>query len=180
MPELIYKLNKTPDDVNTLLAQHKNLVYYMLTNMHQLHNQDAESAAWEALWDAVETFDVFAKSTFSTYACTLIRNTINNILRKQQLEKTHQSAVIELCEQNSLVYTMEQDDAELVAFVDRQFKNYIEHKQGTAKNILLVWYSLRFSVNVSNIATMCGCSPSYVTRVQNGFRAYISGKLREF
>jgi RNA polymerase sigma factor (sigma-70 family) len=180
MPELIYKLNKTPKDVNKLLAQHKNLVYYMLTNMCQLTNQDAESAAWEALWDSIETFDVFAKSAFSTYACTLIRNAINNVLRKQQLEHTHQSAVIELCEQNNLVYTIEQDDAALVAFIDKVFEQYINRKTGLAKNILLVWFGTRFSMNVSNIAVACGCSPSYVTRVQDGFRAYLSGRLKEF
>lgn len=180
MPELIYKLNKTPEDVDALLVQHKNLVYYMLTSMHQLSNQDAESAAWEALWDAIGTFDVYAKNTFSTYACTLIRNGINNVLRKQQLEYTHHCAVMQISKQNSLIYNQEPDDAELVAFVDREFKKFIGMKHGIAKNVLLAWYSTRFAANVTNIAIMCKCSPSYVTRVQSDFRAYISGKLKEF
>ena len=152
----------------------------MLTTMHQLSNQDAESAAWEALWDATETFDVFAKSMFSTYACALIRNAINNILRKQQLTYTHQSAVISMCEQNNLICEMEFDNAELSAFIDIALSEYLEKKSGLAKNIILVWYSTGFSINVSNIAIACGCSPSYVTRVQDGFRAYLSGRLKEF
>ena len=48
MSELIYKLNKTAADVDELLLQHKNLVYYRLAQMNQLTNQYAESAAWEA------------------------------------------------------------------------------------------------------------------------------------
>ena len=84
MSELIYKLNKTAADVDELLLQHKNLVYYRLAQMNQLANQDAESAAWEALWDSIMTFDVFGSTAFSTYACRCITNAINTVLRKQQ------------------------------------------------------------------------------------------------
>ena len=87
MSELIYKLNKTAADVDELLLQHKNLVYYRLAQMNQLTNQDAESAAWEALWDSIMTFDVFGSVAFSTYACRCITNAINTVLRKQQHDK---------------------------------------------------------------------------------------------
>ena len=53
---------KTKEDIEQLLYENKNLVYYMLTKTGQLLNQDAESAAWEGLWDAVNLFDIYAKT----------------------------------------------------------------------------------------------------------------------
>lgn len=35
MSELIYKLNKTEKDIDALLLQHKNLVYFMLSSSVQ-------------------------------------------------------------------------------------------------------------------------------------------------
>ena len=180
MENLLYKLNKTDDDIELLLAQHKNLVYHMLTTMGQLNNQEAESAAWDALWMSVGTFDVFSTNEFSTYACVLIRNSINDVLRKQQLEYTHKCSMLQLADNNSLIYDMSVDNAELVAFIDLHFSNYIKTKSGITKNILLAWYSSGFLLNVTNISKMCNCSVSYASRVQNVFRAFISGKLKEF
>ena len=57
--DLIYKPVKSKNDVNKLLQVHKNLVYWCLGKMNKLNDQECESAAWEALWDAINRFDVF-------------------------------------------------------------------------------------------------------------------------
>lgn len=178
MSELIYKRDKTAKDIDELLAKHKNLIYYMLSNMGQLTNQDAESVAWEALWDAVCTFDVYSNTAFCTYACTVIRNAVNNILRKQQLDNGHCCSMMQLAESENLVSVQELDNADLVSTIDKSFEQYIKNKSGVARNILLTWYGTSFSANVSNIARICSCSASYVTRTQDGFRAYMSGILK--
>ncbi len=178
--DLLYKVSKTDEDVSILLAQHKNLIYYMLTNMHQLSNNDAESAAWEALWDAIGTFDAFATTTFGTYACHLIRNAINGVVRKQLLEAGKQCNYMHLSERNNLVCFVETDNIGLTDFITKQFKIFIESRTGLARNVLLVWYGTSFSASVTGIAKACGCSPSYVTRVQTTFRAFLSGKLKDF
>ena len=178
MQQQIYKVDKARKDIDYLLQQNKNLVYYMLANMGQLTNQDAESAAWEALWDAVETFDVFSKVQFSSYACVVLRNAINNILRKQMSEGEHQRYVLD---QSSLLFSMVADNADHEpeqANVVSLFNTYIATKNGLVKNVMLYWYSNDFDTTACNIAEACSCTPSYVCRVQRDFRAYLSSKLK--
>jgi RNA polymerase sigma factor (sigma-70 family) len=179
MTNLIYKLDKSAEDVEALLAEHKKLIYYMLTSMKQLNNPDAESAAWEALWDAIGTFDVYSKTAFSTYACTLIRNAVNDVLRKQRIEHDAKLTAYRLLERDATSYSMEYS-TELTAFVDQCVTAFINSKSGISRNVLLAWYSSGFSATVTNIAAMCSCSASYVSRVQQDFRAYLSGRLKHF
>ena len=89
MADLIYKADKTAADIDTLLAQHKNLLYHMLTVMGRLNNPDAESAAWEGLWKAIVTFNVNSGNKFSTYACAVIRNAVNDAMRKSKIGRAH-------------------------------------------------------------------------------------------
>lgn len=178
MPELIYKLNKTENDIDALLQQHKNLVYFMLTSSGQLYNQDCESAAWEALWDAVCTFDVFSKTQFSTYACTLMRNAINNELRKQALRKKRECAMFEYGEQSNLCITFDTYDVENVNSIEEAFSEYLESTSGIVRNVLLVWNASGYEATCRDIASMCKTSPSYVSRIQSGFRAYLQRKIK--
>lgn len=178
MSDLIYKLDKTAEDIEELLREHKRLVYYMLTRTGQLQNPDAESAAWEALWDAINLFDVYADTAFSTFACTLIRNAINGVLRKQIPIAKRLCRYTDLAESLDTVYEVEQN--EYIAFVEKCFKEYIESKSGIIRNILLVWYGSSFTMSVTMIAEVCNTSPSYVSRVQKSLRAYLSGRLKGY
>lgn len=179
MTNLIYKLDKSTEDVETLLAEHKRLIYYMLTSMKQLSNPDAESAAWEALWDAIGTFDIYSNTAFSTYACTLIRNAVNDVLRKQQVEYNTKQAAHKFLENDSAYYSLELDTG-LTAYIERCIATYVNSKSTISRNVVLAWYSSGFSATVTNLATMCSCSASYVSRVQQDFRAYLSGRLKHF
>lgn len=183
MQDLLYKLDKTTEDVNELLKQNKNLVYDMLSKYGQLHNSEAESAAWEGLWDAINTFDVFATTAFSTYACTLIKHRIGDVLRKQNAHCRHYTQYFaDMDDARNTVIT----DISYTTLEDRQFINkfqelfelYISRKSGVTKSILAVWYSTGFNSSVTNLSAACGCSASFVCRVQCDFRAYLSSKLK--
>lgn len=178
MSDLIYKRDKTREDVEELLKQHKNLIYARLSTMRQLKNQDAESAAWEALWDAIETFDVYGATAFSTYAYRCITNAINNVLRKQQAQNNK----IEFCEldENNLLFTdTSYESAETMRLVHKAFDEYLLFIHGrVARDVLLLWYSGGFSMSATELAKHLNTSASYVTRVQDSFRAYLSGQLR--
>ncbi len=177
MDELLYKLNKSREDIEQLLAVHKNLVYHMLSETGQLMNPDAESAAWEALWDAINLFDVFSKTRFSTYACTVIKNAIYDVIRKQN------KLLAEIQLEDNYVYFFDLHETEYtdtVRLIETAFKSYISSKSGLTKDILLVWYGASFEISQREIAERCHCSISYVGRVQQGFRAYLSGKLKKF
>lgn len=175
--QLIYKRDKTKDDISQLLKQHKNLVYYMLSKTNQLNNQDAESAAWDALWKSIELYNVYSQVAFSTYACTVMRNAICDVIRKQQ-------RIISICDIDETQETgclhVEQNvcSSEGVCEIMQIFETYVSSKKGLNRNILLAWSSVRFENNVSNIAQICNTSTSYVSRVQCAFRAYLSRHLK--
>lgn len=177
MSDLLYKLDKSKEDIDELLIEHKGLVYFILSKLRQLDNPDAESAAWEALWDAINTFSVYSDTSFSTYACTVIRNAVFDVLRKQKTAANDEEELIERCKQ--VCFSVQDTDTELFTIVDKCFKDYIETKKGVSRDILLFWYGSLFSSSVSNIAVACNCAASYVCRVQDSFRAYLSGKLKQ-
>lgn len=179
MEDLLYKRDKTADDVATLLAEHKKLIYYMLGRMGQLQNQDAESAAWEALWDAIGLFDVYSKVAFSTYACTLIRNAVNGVLRKEQAKKRSMSVATDMSAMAGLEAVDNTEDTELLDKVYAIFDEYVSCKKGVSRSVLLAWYSTSFELNPASIARACNTTASYVGRVQCAFRAYLANKLKE-
>ena len=179
MSDLLYKADKTRQDVELLLAEHKNLVYYRLSQMGQLHNQDAESAAWEALWDAIETYSVYEKTAFSTYACTCITNAINCVLRHQKLEAEHYG----YCELDDKIpaaveISASADYLQLRVIVQETFDEHLAASRGLSRDILLFWRSVDFDENRTTIAKACGTSVSYVSRVIQGFKARLSGRLK--
>lgn len=172
--------SKTPEVVEALLQEHRRLVYYMLTQTYQLNNADAESAAWEALWRAIMTFDIYSESAFSTYACRIIKNAIGDVLRKQNTESKKAYAVALLTTDSMLTTAFEPENTEIIEFINKQFDEFVKTKTGAIRNVLLVWYSSGFSASAVNIAKVCNVSASYVCRVQTTFRAYLSGRLRTF
>lgn len=178
---LIYKPDKTNDDIDELLLQNKNLVYYMLNTMHLLSDADAESAAFEALWDAISCFDIYGKVPFGSYACKCIRNKVNDVLRERQAQKRSLYVAVELTDDMNLFYDDEVCSVDTFAKVEQLFDRYINHHitGGLARNILLVWHSSVFEMTPSQIAERCNTTPSYVCRVQCAFRAYLGSKLRE-
>lgn len=180
MSDLLYKTDKTRHDIEELLAEHKNLIYYRLTQMGQLHNQDAESAAWEALWDAIGTYSIYEKTAFSTYACTCITNAINSVLRKQ-LHEFEQFGYCELNE-NIPAVTKSMDEysnyEQLKKTVQEVFDEHLAASRGLARDILLFWRSVDFEENKTTIAKACNTSVSYVSRVIQGFKARLSGRLK--
>ena len=179
--DLLYKQDKTDSDIEQLLFKHKNLIYYMLTKMGQLTNQDAESAAWEALWDAINLFDIYSNVAFSTFACTVIRNKINDVLRKQLLINAKETVVLSVLKEddNNLAVMLPIDNIEEVQHIYALFDEYVYTKTGMIRNILLVWHSTSFECSAKHIADICKCSVSYVCRIQQLFRAYLSSRLRQ-
>lgn len=173
MSLLLYKPDKTPEDINELISAHKNLIYYVLSSCDQLNNQDCESAAWEALWDAVCTFDIYGHSAFSTYACTLIRNAVNDVLRKEAARHKHETTIDELHDGYTIDIYNETNR------VDTLFTDFVAMCNNVRRNVMLVWQASGYTAKGSVIANICHCAPSYVSRVQQDFRAFVSAGLKE-
>lgn len=177
MSDLLYKQNKTGADIDELLLQHKNLVYYKLAQMGQLNNPDAESAAWEALWDALMTFDIYSKTAFSTYACRCITNAVNSVLRKQQYEKSRVISFDDLSEANLLCTDGNFDSASTTQAIEQGVAIFVSMYHGLPRDIILRWQASGFEMSVTMLATACNTSTSYVSRVITLFRAILSSQM---
>lgn len=179
--DLIHKPIKTKSDINKLLEIHKNLVYWCLGKMNKLHDQDAESAAWEALWDAIATYDVYGSVAFSTYAVRVIKNRIGDVIRKQIKMSNNEFATHD---EIDIVDTMCRisDSFEAKERLDKVIKAvdmYIEMKTGIARNVLIVWRAANFDITNTMIAKICRTSTSRVSETLTGARAFIATKLRD-
>lgn len=179
--DLIYKPVKSKSDVNRLLQIHKNLIYWCLGKMGKLNDQECESAAWEALWDAVNRYDVFSKTAFSSFAVRVIRNRINDVLRKRKIQlenETDASDYFEAADNGSPIH-QQIEAADELKRVQLIFDEYLLQKSGTSKNVLLVWRAADFDIEPKFIAKICGTSTATVGKVLVSFRAYLATRLRD-
>lgn len=177
--DLLYKRDKTDEDVAKLLRMHKNLVYYCLAQTQQIYNHDAESAAFEALWDAINLFDVYATTAFSTFACKVIINRIYTVLRDA---KTHNKREILVENSAKFIDCYEQDseiqDKRYIRLCN-QIEQYISEQTDKIRAILIYWRARNYKATTVDIAQHCGVSASYVSRVQVSFRVAIQAMLKE-
>jgi len=178
---LIYKPLKTKEDVDKLLSIHKNLVYWMLGRMRRLDDADCESAAWEALWDAITRFDVFGNVSFSTFAVCVIRNRVNDVLRKRKLRlenETDFTEYFEAADRGTLI-PLQIEAVDELSRVQNILDEYIGMKTGVTRNVLLVWKAANFDISTKMLASICDTSSATVGKVLVSFRAYLATKMRD-
>lgn len=178
--DLIYKPVKSKNDVNKLLQVHKNLVYWCLGKMNKLNDQECESAAWEALWDAINRFDVFGTTAFSSFAVRVIKNRVNDVLRKRKIleNETDASDYFEAADNGSPIY-LQIEAVDELARVQKIFDEYLALKSGTSKNVLLVWRAANFDIEPKHIAKICSTTTATVGKVIVSFRAYLATRLMD-
>lgn len=181
MEDKLYLRDKTRDDVEELIDRNKGLIYHMLGLMRLRDDQDCESVSFEALWDAIETFDIYGAVPFSSYACKCIKNACNDVLRNRQALKRSLFVSVELTDNINVFYTDEVCTVDTFAKITVLFDTYLKkHVSGTlARNILLVWQASQFEKSPVEVANICGTTASYVGRVQCAFRAFIGNQLEE-
>lgn len=181
--DLLYKPRKTKQDINILLSVHKNLIYWCLSRYNKLYDADAESAAWEALWDAIATYNVYDTVAFSTYAVRVIKNRIGDVIRKQNQRRVFEIVPFDEDFDPVDASTSINSAYEAKELLDKATKlvdQYIDMKQDSiTKNILIVWRAANFDITKTMIATICRTSCSKVCEALNGVRAYVSGRLRD-
>ena len=179
--QLLYKPSKSKADTEKLLSIHKNLVYWCLHRANVAYDADCESAAWEALWDAINKFDVFSSTAFSSFAVRVITNRINDVLRKRKIQYAREAEVPEYYEAVDECSSPQQmiEAADELRRISAIIDDYINTRTGKTKNILIVWRASQFSCEHKAIATICNTSTSTVGKVLVGCRAYIAMRLRD-
>lgn len=180
-------------DINDKIAQHTGLVYKQLTAFNLLYDQDAESFAYEALYNAVITYDEKAGTAFSTYAVCCINNALRRHLRtlnkKRQLEvvsydapitsDTDSPAMLDVIPQ---LYTVE--DAllctESCEFIRKAVVEEYEKLSEKHKVVVRLFLTSSMGMNQQTIAKSAGVTQATVSKIISAFRHKVKQRLEEY
>lgn len=177
-----------------LIKKHSGLVYSQLHKFKLAQDPEAESIAYEALYNAILNFDDSKGTKLSTVATVYIYNALGSYVRTLNAKRQ-----IQTVSYNSIAYT---DDSEEHEFLDllpsghsvegcyihkeecrlamQAFNNQYDRLTNEKhKLILAAWKESEFSATTKDIAKDVGVSQSYVSQVINMFKFSLRKELEE-
>ena len=175
-------------DIDRLIESNLGLVYAQLNKFNLLHDHEAESYAYEALYNATVSYTINKKTAFSTYATVCIYNALCNYLRqinrKRKLELISYNAVIdeEATQTTEFLDTLKVDNSVETLYLRKEHNKELwrilndelnSMKESTKKSILLKWIESNCIISRTNLALLFGVSQPYVTSVIKNFQATI-------
>lgn len=181
--------------VDTLIRTHSGLVYSQLHKFNLIQDPDAESLAYEALYNAVINYDSTKGNKLSTVATVYIYNALGSYLRalnaKRQLHVISYNSIAYIDDKNEehefvdmlpsdidiegdYIHSEECSTA-LAAFNE----SYDKLTNERHKEILAAWRASGFEGQTKDIAAQVGVSQSYVSQVINNFKFSLRKKLED-
>lgn len=173
-------------ELDKLIHKHSSLVYKQLHKFFLTDDPEAESIAFEALYNAIENYDASTGNSMSTVATVYIYNALGSYVRW-----LNRKSKLEVVSYNNVAYSDESDvqhefvdmlcsnstpetsyiEKECLSEVYEAF-DYILNKIGSAsqKEIILEWKKSDFSIKSTDIAVKLGVSQSYVSQTISKFR----------
>lgn len=181
----IYAPQKTADDVNAIIIANKNLVYYVLHKTGHAYDATYESAAYEGLWSAVETFNVYGETAFVTYAYTCILNAVYNEGRKQKRIKQNEQQLDEDFTYLSPGDYYRSDAAIQLEAVQaaEKLRGYIQRyiqqmkKSTIAYSAVQLWYASGCELSTTELAERLSVATPTISKALATCRAYISTQI---
>ena len=183
------------DDINTKIASNVGLIFKQLKKFNLAKDPEAESIGYEALYNAILTYDQSKNVQFSTYASVCIYNALGSYVRTQNKQRQ-----LEIISYNNIAYSEDGTDHEFVDFlstpsdVEQDFmrkelhrivreefqKQYDMLTNEKHKVILTLWHNSDFEASMVSIAKQAGVSQPYVSQVINSFKFNLRKKLEEY
>lgn len=177
--------------MNTLIQTHLGLVYSQLRKFNLKQDNEAESIAYEALYNAIQNFDASKGNAISTVATVYIYNALGSYVRT--LNKQRQ---IQTISYNNIVDEDGNEYVDTIATETSIERDYIAKEVGkialaeftkqydkltneTHQAILKIWYESEFTAKTTDIAEQIGVSQSYVSQVINNFKYNLKKKLED-
>lgn len=165
------------DTTEQLIIENEGLVYYTLDLLNCKYSDEAISVGYEALWRAIETFDISKNVKFSTYAVTCIRNAIWDMFRAQKEVSDNEVFL------DDLQYELGRGDAgiekpeptEQYLIVQEAVDEALKKLKGKKKQIAITWISSKMSATA--IADEVGCSQSYASQTISQVKNLIKKEL---
>ena len=100
------------DDINDKIASNVGLIFKQLNKFNLAEDPEAESIGYEALYNAILTYDQSKSVQFSTYASVCIYNALGSYVRTQNKQRQ-----LEVISYNNVAYTEDGTDHEFVDFI---------------------------------------------------------------
>lgn len=183
------------DDINTKIARNVGLIFKQLKKFNLAKDPEAESIGYEALYNAILTYDQSKNVQFSTYASVCIYNALGSYVRTQNKQRQ-----LEIISYNNIAYSEDGTDHEFVDFlstpsdVEQDFmrkelhrivreefqKQYDMLTNEKHKVIITLWHNSDFEASMVSIAKQAGVSQPYVSQVINNFKFNLRKKLEEY
>jgi len=183
------------EDINDKIAANAGLIFAQLKKFKLAKDPEAESIGYEALYNAILTYDQSKKVQFSTYASVCIYNALGSYVRT--LNKQRQLEVISY---NNIAFSDDGTDHEFVDFfeaptgveddyirnercklvrqaVQEQYDKLTNEKH---KSIILLWCKSGYSMTSVAIAKEIGVSQPYVSQVISNFKFKLKKRLEEY
>lgn len=179
-------------DANDLILKHKGLVYKQLHKFNLVDDPEAISQGYEALYNAIQSFDHESGHKFSTYATVCIYNRLGSYVRSlntQILQNTmsYESPVGE--DGMTILDTLESDKTADGRVLDECgvdiIRNalaecYLDINNELHALIVSIWMSSDFKASYTSIAQTADCTQSYVSQVIKTFKNKLKKKLGEY
>lgn len=180
-------------EIDDLIEQNTGLMVSVLKHYNLLHNPDAESLAYEALWRACADYDETLGYKRSTLIVVYVKRALGNYLRTRN--KVRQLLVVSY---NNIAYCddgvnheflelfpCEQTTEEIVVkdtlhnITREVFNDEVSMLTGKKKAIVDIWGQSDFEATNNEIAKQVGVSQPYVNQVIAAFKQRMCLKLKE-
>lgn len=190
--EYLLTQEKTPEVVEELVIRNTGLLNKQLYKFCLTDDPDALSIGYEALYNAIMTFDNSKGHRFSTYATVCIYNALGSLVRsmKGQLVNSIISYDAPIDEsgrtlEDTLVSFNTADGVTLAACgVDLIKKavndSMLQLTNDLHKEICSLWVDSGYTMTRAEIAKKLGCTHSYVSQIITKLKSNIKNKLGEY
>lgn len=183
------------DDINATIAKHSGLIFNQFKKFNLAKDPEAESIGYEALYNAILTYDQSKNVQFSTYASVCIYNALGSYVRTQNKQRQ-----LQVFSYNSIAYSEDGTDHEFVDFisassdVEQDFMKKELHKivreefqkqydmltNEKHKTILSLWRNSEYAASMVSIAKQADVSQPYVSQVINSFKFNLKKRLEKY
>lgn len=180
------------EHLDTLITKHSGLVYAQLHKFKLINDPDAESIAYEALYNAIKNFDASKGNKISTVATVYIYNALGSYVRslntKRRIVTISYNNLIDAESDEEFVDFIPSDTdiegehlhRELCSAAIKAFNDsYDKLTNETHKKILAAWKASEFTAQTKDIASEVGVSQSYVSQIINNFKFSLRKKLED-
>lgn len=177
-----------------LIQTHSGLVYSQLHKFKLIQDPEAESIAYEALYNAILNYDESKGTKLSTVATVYIYNALGSYVRTLNAKRQ-----IQTISYNNIAYSDDNDDHEFLDLIpattsvecdyvhkelcrcameafDTMYSRLTNEKH---KVILQAWKDSEFTAQTKDIAVKVGVSQSYVSQVINNFKYTLRKELED-